>query len=103
MSRRIKRQAQQSETERIRERTQYRWSSLPGYLARKRKESWVTYEAVLSYVGGSRQRYSAFVQDGIRRGFDTPWDDLLVQVVLGDRNFLEKLKGMKNAIHYGQR
>jgi hypothetical protein len=98
---RIKRHAQRPEAERIREISQYRWSSLPGYLVRNRTESWVMYEAVLGYVGGSRQRYAAFVQEGIRRGFDTPWDDLLAQMVLGDRNFLEKLKGMRNAIMNG--
>ena len=98
---RIKAKAQSPATERIREISQYRWSSLPGYVDRKRKESWITYEAVLGYVGGSRQKYAAFVQDGIRQGFATPWDDLLAQMVLGDRNFLEKLKGMKNAVIKG--
>jgi hypothetical protein len=50
---------------------------------------------VLAYVGGSRQKYAAFVQDGIHKGFATPWEDLLAQMVLGDRDFLEKLRGMK--------
>src|SRR5438094_843338 len=54
---RIKPKAQRPEKERIREISQYRWSSLPGYLDRKRKDSWITYEAVLGYVGGSRQKY----------------------------------------------
>lgn len=98
---RIKPKAQRAETERIREISQYRWSSLPGYLDRKRKESWITYETVLGYVGGSRRKYAAFVQEGIRQGFATPWDDLLAQMVLGDRNFVEKLKGMKNAVIKG--
>jgi len=49
----------------------------------------------------SRQKYAAFVQDAIRQGFVTPWEDLLAQTVLGDRNFLERLKGMKNAVIKG--
>jgi len=68
---------------------------------KKRKDSCITYGAVLDYVGGSRQKYAAFVQEGIRQGFGTPWDDLLAQMLLGDRNFLEKLKGMKNAMLKG--
>lgn len=92
---RIKARAQRGDAERIREISQYPWSSLPGYLDEKRKISWITYEAVLGYVGGSRQRYASFVQDGIRQGFATPWENLLAQMVLGDRDFIEKLKGMK--------
>jgi hypothetical protein len=80
---------------------QYRWSSLPGYLDRKRKESWITYETVLGYVDGSRQRYGGFVQEGILQGFATPWEDLKAQMVLGDRDFVEKLKGMKKAVIKG--
>ncbi|MDH3445777.1 MAG: transposase, partial [Deltaproteobacteria bacterium] len=98
---RIRSQAQRPEKERLREISRYRWSSLPGYLDRKRKESWLTYEAVLDYVGGSRKKYAAFVQDGIRDGFGTPWDDLLAQMVLGDGKFLAKLKGMKDAVIKG--
>jgi predicted oxidoreductase (fatty acid repression mutant protein) len=45
---------------------------------------------VLGYVGGSRQKYAAFVQDGIRDGFATPWEDLKAQMVLGDRDFVAK-------------
>jgi REP element-mobilizing transposase RayT len=92
---RIKAKAQRPESERIREISRYRWSSLAGYLEGKRKASWVTYEVVLGYVGGSRQKYAGFVQDGIREGFPTPWEDLRAQMVLGDRDFVEKLKGMK--------
>jgi REP-associated tyrosine transposase len=89
---RIKAKTQRSETERIREITQYRWSSLPGYLDGRKKLSWMTYDAVLGYVGGSRQKYATFVQDGIREGFATPWEDLLAQMILGNRDFVEKLR-----------
>lgn len=98
---RIKPKAQRAAPERIREINQFRWSSLPGYLDRKRKASWITYEAVLGYVGGSREKYAAFVQEGIRQGFGTPWDNLLAQMVLGDRNFVERLKRMKTAVIKG--
>ncbi len=98
---RIRSQSQRTEKDRIREISRYRWSSLPGYLDGKRKESWLAYEAVLGYVGGSRQKYAAFFQEGIHDGFGTPWDDLLAQMVLGDRKFLEKLKRMKDTVIKG--
>jgi hypothetical protein len=34
------------------------------------------------------------VQDDIREGLATPWEDLLAQLVLGDQDFVEKLKRM---------
>ena len=92
---RIKANAQRPQNERILEISRYKWSSLPGYVDGKRKASWITYEAVLGYVGGSRQEYAAFVQDGIREGFATPWENLLARMVLGDQGFVEKLKEMK--------
>jgi putative transposase len=95
---RTKSKIQRPERERTGEILQYRWSSLPGYIDGKSQDSWITYEAVLGYVGGSRQKYAEFVQDGIRQGFATPWEDLLAQVVLGERNFVERLKEMKNAV-----
>jgi REP element-mobilizing transposase RayT len=98
---RIKLKMQPPERERTGEILQYRWSSLPGYIDGKRQDSWITYEAVLGYVGGSRQKYAEFVQDGIRQSFATPWEDLLAQMVLGDRDFVERLKGMKNAVIKG--
>jgi hypothetical protein len=98
---RIKSKTQRPERESAAAILRYRWSSLPGYIDGKRQEPWMAYEAVLGYVGGSRQKYVEFVQDGIRQGFGTPWEDLLAQVVLGDRTFVERLKGMKNAVIKG--
>jgi REP element-mobilizing transposase RayT len=98
---RIKEKAERAGRERMREVQQYRWSSLAGYLERKRKESWITYETVLGYVAGSRQKYGEFVQEGIHQGFATPWEALTAQVVLGDRDFVEKLKGMKKVVIRG--
>jgi hypothetical protein len=50
---------------------------------------------MLGYVDRSRQKYAAFVQDGIRGGLATPWEGLLAQVVLGDQDFVERLKSRR--------
>jgi hypothetical protein len=62
----------------------YPWSSLSGYVDLQQRQSWINYEAVLSYVGGSRKRYGEFLVDGIRRGYNTPWEKLQGQVILGE-------------------
>jgi putative transposase len=71
---------------------QYLWSSLPGYLYSHAKQSWVNYDTVLSYVGGSRKRYGEFVAEGLRKGYITPWEKLEGQVVLGKEDFVERIK-----------
>jgi REP-associated tyrosine transposase len=74
----------------------YRWSSLRGYLKASERESWVNYDEVLGQVGGSRNRYRQFIEEGIKGGYDTPWEKLRGQVVLGRDEFVRKLKGKIN-------
>jgi hypothetical protein len=56
----------------------------------------VDYDAVLGYVGGSRKRYGEFLAEGIRKGYDTPWERLHGQVILGEEDFLEQVKSKIN-------
>jgi hypothetical protein len=56
----------------------------------------MSYGAVLGYVGGSRKRYGEFLTEGIRKGYDTPWDRVKGQVVLGEENFVERMKSKVN-------
>jgi hypothetical protein len=71
----------------------YRWSSLAGYLKRQKAVSWVDYDAVLGFVGDSREKYREFVEEGLSRGYVTPWEELRGQVVLGGEGFWEQVKG----------
>jgi putative transposase len=74
----------------------YRWSSLGGYLKPHERESWVNYDEVLGQVGGSRNRYRQFIEEGIKGGYDTPWEKLQGQVALGREEFLRRLKRKTN-------
>jgi hypothetical protein len=51
---------------------------------------------VLGHVGGSRNRYRQFIEDGIEGGYDKPWEKLQGQVVLGGDQFVRRLKGKTN-------
>jgi putative transposase len=83
--------------EKIKDAERYRWSSLAAYLNTSKRQAWMTYETVLSYVGKSRSKYREFVIEGIRRGYDTPWEEVKGQAVLGGEDFVERIKGrMKN-------
>jgi len=70
----------------------YPWSSLGGYLRREQGQPWVVYGEVLGYVGGSREKYREFVEEGLSRGYSTPWEELRGQVVLGKEGFWERVK-----------
>jgi putative transposase len=79
----------------------YRWSSLAGYLRASSKQPWVRYDMVLGQVGMTRKKYAEYVADGIARGYDTPWENVSGQVVLGLEQFVEKIKdrvGARGAI-----
>jgi len=78
---------------RLRYLGRYPWSSLDGYLSYGKRRHWVIYDEVLSYVSGSRRRYAQFVEEGLRRGYSTPWDDLKGQVILGEEGFWERVRG----------
>ena len=78
--------------ERLRFLERYRWSSLGGYWGTGRKESWVSYQEVLGQVGGSRGRYRQFIEEGMEKGYDTPWEKVKGQAVLGEDEFVEKLR-----------
>jgi len=73
------------------------WSSLRGYLYSANKLPWINYDAVLGYVGGSRKRYGDFLAEGIRKGYDKPWERLQGQVVLGEQDFVEHVKSKMNS------
>ncbi len=76
----------------IRVLERYRWSSLKGYWEVKHKQPWVLYDSVLEQIGHSRRRYREFILDGLKRGYDTPWERVEGQVVLGDQKFVERIK-----------
>jgi putative transposase len=90
---RIKSSRERSYQEQIRTLERYIWSSLGGYIDTKKKVPWITYDQVLNQVGGSRTKYKEFVKEGMKTGYRTPWDKVEGQMVLGDKRFLQKLKG----------
>jgi hypothetical protein len=51
---------------------------------------------LLGYVGGSRKKYRKFIIVGILRGYDTPWEAVKGQAVLGEEDFVERTKARMN-------
>ena len=74
----------------------YRWSSLPGYMGLGKRDEFVTYEAVLGYMGGDtkegKKRYGDFVISGISKGVRDPLGEARAGAVLGTNSFIEWIR-----------
>jgi hypothetical protein len=71
--------------------TEYRWSSLPGYLDEKKVENFINYDLILSMVGG-RRPYRAFMLDGLKRDINNPFEKVKSGLILGNEDFVARLK-----------
>jgi hypothetical protein len=75
----------------------YKWSSYSGYVWKKKQVPWVEYSWVLSQFGlenaKCRQNYRDFVNKGLQRANKNPFAELYGQVILGSKEFIEKIKG----------
>jgi len=69
----------------------YRWSSLPGYINKKRTTRFVYYEQILSMVEG-RRPYTRFIIDGIKMDTGNPFKDVRYGLLLGDDSFVKKMR-----------
>ena len=85
----------------------WRWSSYRGYAGLGKPEAWVSQERVLGEIGGPhkerRVHYRRFVEEGLLREIDNPWEAVKWQSVLGRENFLQRLKDQIKARAAGDR
>jgi putative transposase len=74
----------------------YPRSSLKGYLKLQDRETFMTYDRVLGYLVGDersrRRAYARFVEEGVRRGAESPLQEAVGQVLLGGESFLDQMK-----------
>ena len=76
----------------------YPWSSLGSYVGARAVPSWLTVKDVLSHFGSKGKRgYREFVEEGIKGGMRTPWDDVRGQAVMGSQEFIEEILS-RNAV-----
>lgn len=79
---------------------QYKWSSYPGYIGKEKENSWVEYAWVLSKFGldkmEARNKYRAYVEEGVTAELESPLKNIQGQAVLGDEEFVCEIKKMLN-------
>jgi len=69
----------------------YPWSSLPGYVDKRRASDFVSYDMTLKMIG-SRRSYQRFIVDGLKTGVSDPYVDVQYQTILGDNDFVARVK-----------
>jgi putative transposase len=69
----------------------YSWSSLSGYIDKRRTADFLNYEMTLAMIGG-RNCYQQFLKDGLRSDISNPFVNLRHQAILGDDSFLARVK-----------
>ncbi|MDH4212055.1 MAG: transposase [candidate division WOR-3 bacterium] len=69
----------------------YQWSTLPGYLDKNSIVDFVSYDEILTMIGG-RSSYRDFMLDGLRRGIRNPFDLVKYRTILGDDDFITRIK-----------
>ena len=92
---RIKRYQEYSVEEKLKMLRVYPWSSLMGYVKPSHRESYVTYDRVLGYLGDEKkkhQAYARFVEEGVKKGVERPLEKTVGQVILGKEPVLNKIK-----------
>ena len=71
----------------------YNWSSHLGYGLLKYRQDFVNYNSVLEYFGGDnkkgRKDYRGFVEEGVIKEINSPFEDIKGQVALGESSFVE--------------
>ncbi len=84
-----------AEGEKIEILMNYKWSSLPGYIKKSKKEKFIDYEKVLGEYGGdndrSRQAYRKRIREDITQGLEIK-DKIIGQSVLGGEEFIKWIK-----------
>ena len=75
---------------------QYKWSTLPGYINRKKREDWVDYKCILSMINRKSQieplSYQKYFKKSLNKQIPSPLLNLRGRFVLGSEDFKKKVR-----------
>ncbi len=74
---------------------QYKWSSLPGYINREKKEDWVDYDSILTMFNGKSNKaclnYQNYLNKNLKNQIVSPFDNLRDRIILGSEEFKKEV------------
>jgi chromosomal replication initiation ATPase DnaA len=70
---------------------QYKWSSLPGYINRKKREDWIDYDCMLSIFSKDSHKaslnYQKHIKKSLKKQTASPFKNLRGNIILGSEDF----------------
>ncbi len=74
---------------------QYKWSSLPGYINRKKREDWINYDCILSTFNGEDHKasfnYQKYIKKSLKKQISSPFKNLGGSIILGSKHFKKEV------------
>jgi len=74
---------------------QYKWSSLPGYINREKREDWIDYDSILSIFGGKDNKaslnYQKYIKKSLKKQSTSPFENLRENIILGSEDFKKEV------------
>ena len=73
----------------------YKWSSLPGYINREKREGWIDYDSILSMFNGESYRaslnYQKHIKKSLKKLIASPFENLKGSIILGSEDFKKEV------------
>lgn len=69
----------------------YPWSTLPGYLDKKKRADWIGYDKVIDYFG-SPAAFKGFMIEGLKTALNNPLKEVKNQLILGGEAFVDEIR-----------
>ena len=74
---------------------QYKWSSLPGYINREKREDWIDYDCMLSifikYSHEASLNYHKYIKKSLEKQIASPFKNLSGRTILGSKDFKKEV------------
>lgn len=71
---------------------EFEWSSYFYYLHPKRKPKFLNTDLCLSFFANSKRRFRTFVEEGLTKNLENPFEKVKAGFVLGSEDFIEEIK-----------
>ena len=74
---------------------QYKWSSLPGYINKEKREGWIDYDSILNMFNGESHNaslnYQEYIRKCIKKQIASPFKNLKGSIILGSEDFKKEV------------
>ncbi|HEB36451.1 hypothetical protein LCGC14_0513340 [marine sediment metagenome] len=78
----------------------YKWSSLPGYINREKREDWVDYDPILTMFNGKSHKaflnYQNYLKKNLKKQIASPFERLKDNIILGSEEFKKEVLKKQN-------